>query len=103
MQPLDPEAESLLREWIEKADADLEVARRMAAEAADNLRIREIVGVPTFGQLRYTPEGPECERCTRPWSWRKSRCIWRLSYDVRPNSERYAVLGSTSRLTALPS
>jgi HEPN domain-containing protein len=44
MQPLDPDAEGLLREWIEKADADLEVARRMAAEAADNLRIREIVG-----------------------------------------------------------
>jgi HEPN domain-containing protein len=44
MQPLDPDTESLLREWIEKADADLEVARRMAAEAADNLRIREIVG-----------------------------------------------------------
>ena len=44
MQPLDPEAESLLRDWIEKADADLEVARRMAAEGADNLRIREIVG-----------------------------------------------------------
>ena len=44
MQPLDPEADSLLRDWIEKADADLEVARRMAAEAADNLRIREIVG-----------------------------------------------------------
>jgi len=44
MQPLDPDAETLLREWIEKADADLEVARRMAAEAANNLRIREIVG-----------------------------------------------------------
>jgi HEPN domain-containing protein len=44
MHPLDPEAESLLRDWIEKADADLEVARRMAAEAADHLRIREIVG-----------------------------------------------------------
>jgi len=44
MQPLDPEAESLLREWIEKADADLEVARRMAAEAANRFRIREIVG-----------------------------------------------------------
>jgi hypothetical protein len=28
MQPLDPDAELLLREWIEKADADLEVARR---------------------------------------------------------------------------
>jgi len=33
MQPLDP-AEALLREWIEKADADLEVAGRIAAEAA---------------------------------------------------------------------
>ena len=44
MQPLDPEAESLLRQWIDKADADLEVARRLAAEAAGNLRIREIVG-----------------------------------------------------------
>src|ERR1017187_5386212 len=43
MQPLDPAAEPLLREWIEKADADLEVARRMAAEAADDPRIREIV------------------------------------------------------------
>ncbi|MGA3019295.1 MAG: hypothetical protein ABSF62_19390 [Bryobacteraceae bacterium] len=28
MQPLDPAAEPLLREWIEKADADLEVARQ---------------------------------------------------------------------------
>src|SRR5271169_3063719 len=44
MQPLDPAAEALLREWIERADADLEVARRIAAEAAGNLRIREIVG-----------------------------------------------------------
>src|ERR1039458_9426598 len=44
MQPLDPDAESLLREWIEKANADLEVARRIAADASGNLRIREIVG-----------------------------------------------------------
>jgi HEPN domain-containing protein len=44
MQPLDPDAEPLLRQWIEKADADLEVARRIAADAADNLRIREILG-----------------------------------------------------------
>jgi len=42
--PLDPDAESLLRQWIEKADADLEVALGMAVEAGDNLRIREIVG-----------------------------------------------------------
>ena len=41
--PLDPDAGSLLRQWIEKADADLEVALRMAVEAADNVRIREIV------------------------------------------------------------
>ena len=44
MQPLDPDVESLLRQWIGKADADLEVALRMAEEAGDNLRIREIVG-----------------------------------------------------------
>jgi HEPN domain-containing protein len=40
----DSEAWGLLAQWIEKADADLEVAQRMAAEAAGNLRIREIVG-----------------------------------------------------------
>lgn len=44
MPPLDPDIEALLRQWIEKADADLEVAQRIAAEAADNGRIREIVG-----------------------------------------------------------
>lgn len=44
IQPLDPDIESLLRQWIEKAEADLEVAQRMAGEAAKNLRIREIVG-----------------------------------------------------------
>jgi HEPN domain-containing protein len=43
MQPLDPDAGPLLRQWIEKAEADLEVARRIAADAANNLRIREIV------------------------------------------------------------
>lgn len=44
MQPLDPDVESLLRQWIEKAAADLEVARRIAADATNNLRMREIVG-----------------------------------------------------------
>ncbi len=44
MQPLEPEAQGLLTEWIEKAAADLEVARKMAAEAGRSLRIREIVG-----------------------------------------------------------
>jgi len=44
MQPLDPDAQGLLDEWVQKAGADLEVARRMAAEAGSSLRIREIVG-----------------------------------------------------------
>jgi HEPN domain-containing protein len=44
MRPLDPDTESLIRGWVEKADADLEVARRLGPEAAQNLRIREIVG-----------------------------------------------------------
>jgi HEPN domain-containing protein len=44
MQPLDPDTVLVLREWIEKADADLHVAEQMAAEAAVNLRVREIVG-----------------------------------------------------------
>ena len=44
IQPLDPDIESLLRQWIEKAEADLEVAQRIAGEAANNLRIRVIVG-----------------------------------------------------------
>ena len=34
MRQGDPDVESLVREWIEKGEADLEVARRMAAEAA---------------------------------------------------------------------
>lgn len=44
MPPLDPEIESLISQWIAKADADLEVARRISPEASDNPRIREIVG-----------------------------------------------------------
>ncbi len=44
MQPLEPEAQSLLVEWLEKAAADLETARRMAAEVLRNPRMREIVG-----------------------------------------------------------
>ena len=44
MRPLDPDTVLVLREWIEKADADLHVAEQMAAEAAVNLRVREIVG-----------------------------------------------------------
>ena len=44
MRQGDPDVESLVREWIEKGEADLEVAGRMAAEAGANVRIREIVG-----------------------------------------------------------
>jgi HEPN domain-containing protein len=44
MQPLDPDVESLLRQWIDKAEADLEVVRRIGADTTDNLHIREIVG-----------------------------------------------------------
>jgi HEPN domain-containing protein len=44
MHPLDPDTVLVLREWIDKADADLHVAEHMTAEAAVNLRIREIVG-----------------------------------------------------------
>src|SRR5207244_8356598 len=44
MKPLDPDAESLLREWIEKAEADLEAAGHLAPNAASNIRLREIVG-----------------------------------------------------------
>jgi HEPN domain-containing protein len=42
MQPR--EVESLVRAWVEKANADLEVALRIAPEAKDSIRFREIVG-----------------------------------------------------------
>jgi hypothetical protein len=32
MKPLDPDLESLLREWVDKADADLEAAEKLATE-----------------------------------------------------------------------
>jgi predicted nucleotidyltransferase len=35
MKPLDPGLESLLREWIEKAEADLEAAERLAPECSE--------------------------------------------------------------------
>ena len=44
MKPLDPDAESLLREWIEKAEADLEAAGQLVSSVARNIRLREIVG-----------------------------------------------------------
>jgi HEPN domain-containing protein len=44
MQPRDPDLQSLVRQWIEKADADMEVARQMTFTASTVTRIREIVG-----------------------------------------------------------
>jgi hypothetical protein len=44
MKPLDPDLESLLREWVGKADADLEAAEKLAPSVATSIRLREIVG-----------------------------------------------------------
>ncbi len=44
MKPLDPDLESLLCAWIEKAEADLDAAGQLAPNAADSIRRREIVG-----------------------------------------------------------
>ena len=44
MKPLDPDLESLLREWIEKAEADLEAAEELGPLVASSARLREIVG-----------------------------------------------------------
>jgi HEPN domain-containing protein len=44
MKPLDPDLESLLREWIEKAEADLEAAERLAPDVPSSARLREVVG-----------------------------------------------------------
>ena len=44
MKPLDPDLESLLRQWIGRADADLDAAEQLASNAAHNVRRREIVG-----------------------------------------------------------
>ncbi len=44
MKPLDPDLESLLSEWIEKAEADLEAAEQLAPRVASSPRLREIVG-----------------------------------------------------------
>ncbi len=44
MKPLDPDIESLLCAWIEKAEADLDAAEQLAPNAANGVRRREIVG-----------------------------------------------------------
>jgi hypothetical protein len=37
MKPLDPDLESLLREWIEKAEADLEAPEQLAKSGVHNV------------------------------------------------------------------
>ena len=44
MKPLDPDAESLVRQWVEKAEADLEAAEQLAPNVVSGTRLREIVG-----------------------------------------------------------
>ena len=44
MKPLDPDLDSLLREWVEKAEADLEAAEKLAPIVATSTRLRGIVG-----------------------------------------------------------
>jgi len=44
MKPLDPDAESLLRAWIERAEADLEAAEQLAPNVPSSGRLRQIVG-----------------------------------------------------------
>ena len=44
MKPLDPEARSLVREWIAKAETDFEAAERLAPAVANSGRLREVVG-----------------------------------------------------------
>jgi HEPN domain-containing protein len=44
MKPLDPDAESLVRQWVEKAEADLEAAEQLAPNVVSSIRLREIVG-----------------------------------------------------------
>jgi HEPN domain-containing protein len=74
MKPLDPDLESLLREWVEKAEADLEAAEKLAPIAATSTRLREIVGfhcqqtvekylkvLLTFYQVEF-PKAHEIER-----------------------------------------
>ena len=44
MKPIDPDLESLLRRWIEKADADLEAAEELTPRVSAGAHLREIVG-----------------------------------------------------------
>src|SRR5262249_50530952 len=44
MPPLDPAVISLVRQWVDKAEADFQVARRLVSDVAENRGFREIVG-----------------------------------------------------------
>ena len=44
MRPLDPDWELLLRQWIEKADTDLEAATELLQHVSKRAAFREIVG-----------------------------------------------------------
>ena len=54
MKPLDPDLESLLRGWVEKAEADLEAAEKLAPSVATSTRLREIVGFHASRPLKST-------------------------------------------------
>jgi HEPN domain-containing protein len=44
MTPLDPAIILLVRQWVDKAEADLAAARHLASSAVENRGLREIVG-----------------------------------------------------------
>jgi HEPN domain-containing protein len=78
MKPLDPDLGSLLREWVEKAEADLEAAERLAPSVAASFRLREIVGfhcqqaVEKYLKVLLTFHQSSFPRLTR------SSAYWRL-------------------------
>ena len=78
MKPLDPDLEYLLRQWLEKADADLEAAETLAPGIATNARLGEVVGfrcqqttekhlkaLLTFYQIEF-PKTHEIDRLLAP-------------------------------------
>jgi HEPN domain-containing protein len=44
MKPPDPDAGLLVRQWVEKAEADLEAAEQLAPNVVSSVRLGEIVG-----------------------------------------------------------
>ena len=74
MKPLDPDLEYLVRQWIDKAEADLEAAELLAPDVPSSSRLHEVVGfhcqqtvekylkaLPTFYQVEF-PKTHEIER-----------------------------------------